>query len=78
MLKKTTIQNKWSYIFRHEFIQLIHLRENGFDQKKYNKRKSSYLPEEIEGYCKCSLKLVDSLCEMCDSACMNKLRTSID
>ena len=33
--KNTTYQNRWADIFRHEYMQLIYLRENGFDLKKY-------------------------------------------
>ena len=43
-LNNTTAQNRWPLIFRHEYIQLIHLRENGFDEKNYSKRAKSYIP----------------------------------
>ena len=48
----TTVKNRWRQIFRHEFIHLIHLRENGFDQKKYCKTKNRYIPEPTDTSCK--------------------------
>ena len=62
----TTVQERWSYIFRHEFIQLIYLRDNGFDMFCYRKRHVKYVPAILEGHCKCSLKLINSKCELCD------------
>ena len=40
----TTVQNRWPLIFRHEYIQLVHLRENGYDDVKYiHVRKVTFL-----------------------------------
>ena len=33
--ENATYQNRWKYVFRHEYIQLIYLRENGFDNTSY-------------------------------------------
>ena len=33
--ENSTYQNRWTYIFMHEFMQLIHLRENGHDKRRY-------------------------------------------
>ena len=63
----STIQNRWPYIFRHEFIQLVYLREKGFDEIRYRKRNTKYLPETSLGKCACSLDLVDEKCLICDS-----------
>ena len=41
----STFQNRWPMIFRHEFIQLIHLRENGFDDINYTRRGKKYVPD---------------------------------
>ena len=32
-----TVQDRWSHIFRHEFIELVYLREHGFDLNRYRK-----------------------------------------
>ena len=42
--ENSTVQNSWPMIFRHEFILLIHLRENGYDSVKYIKKSSNYMP----------------------------------
>ena len=34
----TTYQNRWPLNFRHEYMQLIYLRENGYDNVKYIKK----------------------------------------
>ena len=55
----TTYQNRWPMIFRHEFIQLIYLRENGFDDITYKRRAKRYIPDCIENHCvKCGFFLV--------------------
>ena len=36
--ENTTPQNRWSMIFRHEYLQLIYLRLNGYDDIKYLKK----------------------------------------
>ena len=47
--ENTTVQKRWPMIFRHEFIQVIHLVENGYGSVKYIKKSSKYIsvPEEI-------------------------------
>ena len=32
-----TVQDRWSHIFRHQFIELVYLREHGFDLNRYRK-----------------------------------------
>ena len=71
--KNTTYQNRWPLIFRHEFIQLIHLRENGFDNTRYRKRGTKYVPDTDDKVCsKCCLALKDDKCFICDSVYMAK------
>ena len=72
--KNTTYQNRWPLIFRHEFIQLIYLRENGFDNTRYRKRGVKYVPDSKAGFCSiCSLALSNEKCSVCDSAYMIKI-----
>ena len=42
--ENTTFQNRWPLIFRHEYIQLIHLRVNGFDKLNHIKRGKPFVP----------------------------------
>ena len=44
-MHNTTFQCRWQRIFSHEYIQLVYLRENGFDQKKYVKHGVKYIPD---------------------------------
>ena len=74
----TTVQNRWPYIFRHEFLQLIYLRENGFDVKKYMKRPRSYYPGSGDKHCRlCKLLLVNDQCDFCSSIEMKKIKDAI-
>lgn len=76
--QNTTFQNRWPLIFRHEFIQLIHLRENGFDVIKYNKKGVKYVPAHIEGCCfLCNLPLLNDKCRLCDSDSMERVKEVI-
>ena len=75
--KNTTYQNRWADIFRHEYLQLIYLRENGFDLKKYQQSKTTYFPKHKTGLCECSLPLIDLHCEVCDSDYMVTLRKKV-
>ena len=64
---KATFQNRWNFIFQHEYIQLLYLRMHGFDQIKYNKRKYQYIPENEPHSCICSLPLENMKCPLCGS-----------
>ena len=54
---KALYQDRWNYIFRHEYIQLIFLREKGFDQVRYCSKRNLYIPAVEEGKCDYSLAL---------------------
>ena len=71
--ENATYQDRWRYVFRHEYIQLIYLRENGFDTISYRKRGTKYIPEVCPGYCCCSLVLVSDSCQICDSIEMSAI-----
>ena len=65
---KTTFQDRWPQIFRHEFIDNIYLKEKGFDTVKYRKRGKKYVPSPGPGQCvNCCLALCDDSCAWCDS-----------
>ena len=74
----STYQDRWSSVFRHEYIQLVYLRENGFDVSKYRKRDVKYLPKVEEGYCSCSLQKFHGGCELCDSLVMKSILSDIE
>jgi len=78
--ENTTYQNRWPLIFRHEYIQLIFLRENGFDKKTYTKRIRPYIPPASENTCtECSLSLAESSisCVLCSSTYYKNVKKMI-
>ena len=65
-------------VFMHEFMQLIHLRENGHDKVRYRETKSRYIPSFGTDQCQnCGLKLVSDACEFCDSDFFAELKDKI-
>ena len=77
-IKNTTVQNKWRYIFRHEYVQLIYLRENGYDTVKYRHSQQRYVPKPVEGCCSiCGLEISGEDCELCDSVDMKNVRSDL-
>ena len=78
--ENTTFQNRWPMIFRHEYVHLVHLRENGFDQIKYNKRSRSYVPKNSPETCQnCHMPFLPSskCCVLCDSKLYSKVQEII-
>ena len=70
--EKAVYQCRWDFIFRHEFIQTVYLRENGFDDIKYTTRPYKYIPDILDGQCDCSLQYFENKCEICDSNFMKE------
>ena len=70
-MQNSTLLERWQFVFRHEFISCVYLRENGFDQKKYNKNVIPYVPVQKNGHCSCGLPFLSSslqnVCKICDS-----------
>ena len=55
--KNSLYQERWKFVFRHEYIQLIYLRENNLDNVKYRKGLSQYnFNVGTEHYRNCFLK----------------------
>lgn len=64
--ENTTHQKKWELIFRHEFIQLIYLKEKGYDELNYNRKGKCYIPKFVQGSCEhCGLPLDQTVCGIC-------------
>ena len=65
-MNNTTPQNRWPVVFRHEFLQLVYLRETGFDPRTYNRKGKIYIPPSKSGFCvSCGLILNDGECSLC-------------
>ena len=59
-------------------MQLIYLRENGFDLKKYQHSKTTCILKHKIGLCECLLPLIDLHYEIYDSDYMVTLRGKVD
>ena len=81
--ENTTSQRQWPEIFKHEFVMLIWLPEQGFQLNTY-KHNAVYIPARIfenSGYCYCNLEKADpaeSKCTFCSDPLMNVIQNSID
>ena len=74
--ENTTIQNRWSIIFRHEIIQLVYLRENGYDNINDKTKSSNYIlmsRESACSYCHLEFKPSNGLCALCKSNFMTEI-----
>ena len=77
--RNTTFQCRWPMIFRHEFVQLIYLRRNGYDEISYNRKVISYMPQIEDTQCKvCGLELSNNKCFLCGSILMMKVQRSLN
>ena len=45
--ENSTHQNRWDYSFMPEVMKLVHLRNNGYNKRKYRKTKSRYIPDFV-------------------------------
>ena len=78
--ENTTIQNRWPMIFRHEFIQLVYLRENGYNIN-YKKKSTNYIPMSRESscsYCHLEFKSGNSQCVLCNSDFMAEIMKCVN
>lgn len=75
----TQFKVRWYSIFRHEYIQMIYLKENGFDDKAYRKIDSKYIPEPLAGCCKtCFLSTINEKCALCDDTFTIGLKSLVE
>lgn len=81
--ENTIFQRQWPEIFKHEFVMLIWLPEQGFQLNTY-KHNAVNIPARIfenSGYCYCNLEKADpaeSKCTFCSDPLMNVIQNSID
>ena len=79
--ENTAPQNRWSMIFRHEYLQLIYLRLNGYDDVKYRKKTASYIPTvDISLSCGICRAIIDSgiKCLLCNDPVMLQAMKVLD
>ena len=81
--ENTTFQRRWPDIFKHKFVMLIWLSEQGFEPNT-QKHNAVYIPCRVfddERYCYCNLRKADfrgSKCTFCDDPLMDMIQKSID
>ena len=69
--ENTTVSNKWPMIFRYEFLQLIFLREMGYDEVNYYRKSKKYLPDIRDNNCSnCGLPFINKSCPLSHSFCL--------
>ena len=78
----TNHSNFWFQVFRHEYISLFWLRENGCDSTKYTPTKNKYVPGRCSTaqFCHCGLPKLESnpKCDFCSHACHQVVVDSIE
>ena len=76
----STFDRRWQMAFRHEFIELIYLRENGFDKVKYSKRSRNYIPDPPPNSCESCLSTLNSSnrCVICDHKVMKEINSTLE
>ena len=79
----TTHKKKWEQIFRHEFIMLIWLPEQGHEPCSYTPSKSVYIPPRVfddPSYCYCGLQKADQTdtgCSFCTDPLLCLIHESV-
>ena len=79
----TTHQQRWQEIFKHEFVMLIWLPEQGYEPCSYTPSKSVYIPPRIfndSSYCYCGLQKADSTdtsCYFCSDNLLSLIHESV-
>lgn len=75
----SSYSRRWLDIFRHEFIMLIWLQEQGHDAIRYTESKDIYIPQRVfndNQYCYCGLEKANPEDESC-CFCSDRLMTLI-
>ena len=81
--ENTTYQNRWAEIFRHEFIMLIWLPQQGFQQPGTKWKNEAYIPSRVFSdplYCYCGLLKTspdDDKCMFCGDPVMTLIDKSV-
>ncbi len=73
---------RWEQVFRHEYISLIWLRQQGYNAKVKTATSSSYVPKRTKTpeFCNCGFnKLVsDNICRFCSHELRRRIKESIE
>ena len=73
---------RWEQVFRHEYISLIWLRQQGYNAKVNTATSTSYVPKRTKTpeFCNCGFnKLVsDNICRFCSHELRRRIKESIE
>ena len=73
--------SRWQHVFKHEFLSLIWLRENGYDSTQYKSTKDKYVPQRCftAAFCNCGepKEVSDTCCNFCTDPMQNVLRDCV-
>jgi hypothetical protein len=79
----TSYRNRWYEIFKHEFIMLVWLPEQGHNTCSYTPSKSVYIPPRVfndNNYCYCGLEKSDpenTSCDFCGDPLLSLIHASV-
>lgn len=69
--RNTQFTNRWLQVFRHEYVSLIWLRENGCDERVYKETPGLYIPKRCHSdqFCHCGQpkQAGDEKCSFCSA-----------
>lgn len=74
-------KNQWFDIFKHEFVILIWLPENGFTTCQYKASKGVYIPKRDNSYCSRGLRkaqIAADKCCICSELLTNHIEKSVE
>ena len=76
--RNTHHSNRWHHMFKHEFISLVWLRENGYDTTKYKCTGNVYIPQRCytPEFCHCGERkdVLKTKCAFCSDPIQNIIK----
>ena len=80
----TAFLHRWEQVFRHEYISLIWLRQQGYNVKVNTTTTSSYIPKRVYSknpeFCNCGFNkpVSDNVCRFCNHKLRRMIKESIE
>ena len=69
--RNTKFTNRWLQVFRHEYVSLVSLQENGCDERVYKETSGVYIPKRCysDQFCHCGQpkQAHDEKCSFCSA-----------
>ena len=80
----TAFLYRWKQVFRHEYISLVWLRQQGYNVKVNTKTTSSYVPKRVHTnnpeFCNCGFNkpVSENVCRFCSHKLRRMIKESIE